>query len=330
MNTGKLGRTLFAGKRRVWKWIAWIIVILLLVDVGLGCYWSQEPALFPVERQTDAAPGQTTTRTLIRTVDTLLNKPGGYLSNDILPHRLWLDNMPNWEYGALVQIRDFTRVLRRDMSRSQSQSKADPDLLIAEPQLNFNSQSWAIPSTEGQYAIALKALKRYNKRLALPMTNDKKAYFYARADNLDAWLADVHNRLGAMSQHLADSVGRVKLGFDIPANEGAKETGNKDYKTPWVKIDDVFYQARGACWALVELMRAVEIDFGTVLKKKRAMTSYREVLRELEATQKPIHSPFILNGSPFGMFANHSLVLANYISRANAAIGSLRQLLQNG
>jgi hypothetical protein len=38
----------------------------------------------------------------------------------------------------------------------------------------------------------------------------------------------------------------------------------------------------------------------------------------------------ILNGSQFGFFANHSLVMANYISRANAAIIDLRKLLERG
>jgi hypothetical protein len=38
----------------------------------------------------------------------------------------------------------------------------------------------------------------------------------------------------------------------------------------------------------------------------------------------------VLNGDQFGMFANHSLVMANYISRANAAIMDLRFLLEQG
>jgi hypothetical protein len=38
----------------------------------------------------------------------------------------------------------------------------------------------------------------------------------------------------------------------------------------------------------------------------------------------------VLNGSQFGLFANHSLIMANYIARANAAIIDLRQLLQDG
>jgi hypothetical protein len=46
--------------------------------------------------------------------------------------------------------------------------------------------------------------------------------------------------------------------------------------------------------------------------------------------QKPVWSPLILNGTGFGPMANHSLVMASYISRANAAIIDLRNLLEQG
>ena len=38
----------------------------------------------------------------------------------------------------------------------------------------------------------------------------------------------------------------------------------------------------------------------------------------------------ILNGNGFGFEANHSLVMASYIARANAAIADLRALLAQG
>jgi hypothetical protein len=38
----------------------------------------------------------------------------------------------------------------------------------------------------------------------------------------------------------------------------------------------------------------------------------------------------VLNGTEFGLVANHSLVMASYISRANAAIIDLRKLLSQG
>ena len=71
-------------------------------------------------------------------------------------------------------------------------------------------------------------------------------------------------------------------------------------------------------------------NFADVLAKKNATVSVRQIIRELEAAQEPVWSPMILNGSGYGMLANHSLVMANYISRANAAVMDLRQLLSQG
>ena len=89
-------------------------------------------------------------------------------------------------------------------------------------------------------------------------------------------------------------------------------------------------EARGAAWALSHLLRSVEVDFEEILKKKNALVSVRQIIRELDATQEEVWSPVILNGSGFGFFANHSLVMANYISRANAAVIDLRALLSKG
>ena len=128
-----------------------------------------------------------------------------------------------------------------------------------------------------------------------------------------------------MSQQLSQSVGRGSL--DESLDECPDGEGNR---TAWMDIDDVLYEARGGCWALVHLMKAAEHDFADVLAKKNALVSYRQVIRELEGTQETIWSPMILNGSGFGVLANHSLVMANYISRANAALLDLRQLLSQG
>jgi len=67
-----------------------------------------------------------------------------------------------------------------------------------------------------------------------------------------------------------------------------------------------------------------------VLQKKNALISLRQIIRELEGTQDELWSPMIMNGSGFGLFANHSLVMASYISRANSALIDLRNLLEQG
>ena len=62
----------------------------------------------------------------------------------------WLDNMPYWEYGALIQVRDLARALREVLSRSQSQSREDEDLAMAEPNFNFSATSWMLPASESE------------------------------------------------------------------------------------------------------------------------------------------------------------------------------------
>ncbi|CAM3466772.1 DUF2333 family protein [Parendozoicomonas haliclonae] len=315
-------------------------VILLIVIIILGMYWSNEPESFNVRENATAkaaalnkpeVTGFTSTATAIRIGETLLDKPGGYLRNDIMPPGLYLDNMPNWEFGALVQLRDFTRAMRKDFSRSQSQSKEDVDLAIAEPQFNFDSKSWALPSSEGEYRRGIDKLDNYLARLS---DSNDPAQFYTRADNLTQWLRDVETRLGSLSQRLSASVGKNRLNTDLAGDaEAGQSTPMSDelmVQTPWNKIDDVFYEARGTTWALIVLLQAIEVDFADVLEKKNALVSLRQIIRELQETQQSVWSPIILNGDGFGILANHSLVMANYISRANAAIIDLRALLTQG
>ena len=76
--------------------------------------------------------------------------------------------------------------------------------------------------------------------------------------------------------------------------------------------------------------KSAELEHFDVLEKKNARVSLQQIIRELEATQETVWSPMILNGSGFGFVANHSLVMANYISRANAALIELSELLAQG
>ena len=317
-----------------------VVLILLIIAVGLGIYWSDEPDAWDVRAHADRSlasgetnvTGYTTTATLIRLAEVLLEKPGGYMTNDIMPPGVWLDNMPNWEYGVLVQIRDLSRAMRKDIARSQSTSAEDPALAQAEPQFNFDSDSFMFPSSEGEYRKGIRFLRDYRARLL--DTGNSQSQFYSRADNLRSWLADVETRLGSLSQRLSASVGKEQVNIDLAGDSAAQRAtyapGEMKVKTPFLEIDDVFYEARGSAYALMHLLKAIEHDFADVLEKKNATTSMAQIVRELELTQQSVGSPMILNGSGFGMLANHSLVMANYISRANAAIIDLRELLAQG
>ena len=75
-------------------------------------------------------------------------------------------------------------------------------------------------------------------------------------------------------------------------------------------------------------MYAVQIDFEPVLHDKKAMVSLKQIIRKLDQAQKQMWTPMILNGTGYGVFANHSLVLASYISRADSAVIDLLDLLK--
>lgn len=313
------------------------LILILIVLIGLGWYWSDEPNTFDVKTQAQAfaeqqnetfVVGYTTTYALQAIVETLLDKPGGYLSNDVTPPSWWLDNMPAWELGVLVQARDLARTMRRDLTRSQSQGTENVFLKEAEPKLHFDNGSWAFPATEDEYRDALASLAKY--RTALADTQNADAQFFARADNLARYLQEVENRLGSMSQRLSASVGQQRVNTDMAENNDTTQQSESYVKTPFLQVDNVFYEARGTTWALIHILKAIETDFDSVLRNKNALVSLRQIIRDLEETQKTVWSPMILNGSGFGIFANHSLVMANYISRANAAIIDLRKLLENG
>jgi hypothetical protein len=315
---------------------------ILLTAMGVvGYIWDNEPDVFDVSENAAAlieqhaiqqVTGSVTTATMIKLADVLLNKPGGYLTNDIMPPGVFMDNIPNWEFGVLVQIRDMTRTLRNNMSRSQSQSTEDAGLVTAENQFYFDNDSWLVPRTEAEYQKGIVALEDYLQRLG--DSNQQSAQFYARADNLRAYLKEVETRLGSLSQRLSASVGKKQLDTSLAGDSAARQStdtqSDAEVKTPWTELDDVFYQTRGTTWALIHLLKAVEIDFRDVLEKKNALVSMQQIIRELEPTQETLWSPVILNGNGLGLVANHSLVMGSYVSRANAAIIDLRRLLEDG
>jgi len=323
------------------KKIGMAALAIFLVFYAIGFYWSFEPDLLDVQAEAKAyaeekghevVNGYVTTHTLIKVASTLLDKQGGYLSNDVTPPSIFMDNMPNWEFGVLQQVRDFTKVLRNDISRAQTLDEENKDLAQADPRFNVDNQSWMVPAAESEYRKGIESLEKY--LASITDNRNTNAQFYSRVDNLRDWLKLVARRLGSLSKRLNASVGETRLNTDLEGEPGGEQSTSADAvistKTSWWDIDDVFYEARGTSWALINLLRAIETDFQGVLEKKRALTSLRQIIRELEYTQRMLWSPLILNGSDFGLFANHSLVMSAYISRANTGLIELRSLLAKG
>jgi hypothetical protein len=321
------------------KGITWTIgmvcVLGLILLLVVAEYWGEEPDRFDViavaleeakiENPKELPLGVTYATSLIHVAETLLHKPGGFLANDVFPPGVFEDNMPRWEYGALTALRDGTSALRNHIARAQTQSREDPDLAKAEPFFYFDHLSWQLPSSESEYQKGIEAMESYRARLL-----KRDAPFYSRADNLRQYLEILEKRLGSLSNRLSASAGdsrQVSLDEHRPTVEGGATVVAK---TSWWNVDDIFFEARGYSWAAIHILRAIEFDFRDILGNKTALVSLQAIIHELEDGQAPFLSPVILNGGGFGIFANYSLTLANYIARANAATLDLRNLLQQG
>jgi len=311
------------------------LVILLLGGLFVTFYVSNEPEPFEPSRLVtvdDGVVGRATVLTLVKVTETLFDKPGGYISNDVLPPFVFLDDMPAWEFGVLTQVRDMARSLRNDFARSQTQSLENSLLAEADPLLSIPHDSWMFPSSEAEYKKAIDALNQFQHELGQRSHPDVQ--FYARADNLRAWLALVQKRLGGVAQQLAASVGERRFNTDLAGDAAAEQSTQVPHvemvATPWMQIDNVFYEARGTSWALLHFLKAAEIDFASVLEKKNAQASLRQIIRALEGSLEPVTSPMVLNGDGFGLVANYSLTMTSYISRANSALIELRTLLADG
>ncbi len=333
------------------KGILWffgtLLGVTLIVLIVLGAWWGQEPDQFDVREEaikymeksdSDHMPiGFVYTNTLAHMAEVLMEKPGGYISNDVAPPGVFLDNIRSWEYGALVMLRDGTTALRNHFARDQSQSVEDKDLGVAEPYFYYEPNSWALPSSESEYDKGVKSLHKYMQRLQNPQPGQRRAQFYSRSDNLWTYLEVVIKRLGGLSTKLTSSTdkfaGAAGILYDPSGQKAPQFTEEKTKgvgKTPWLLIDDIFYEARGASWALLHILRAIKVDFEDIILDKRAMNTLDNMINSLDMALSPILSPMVLSGDGFGITANYSLTMANYIARANASALDLRDLMNKG
>ena len=186
-----------------------------------------------------------------------------------------------------------------------------------------------------EYEKGIEALHAYMSRLKQPKGKQKRGQFYSRADNLWQYSEVVIKRLGGLSTRLGASTDRHEamalLAIDMQPTEKTK-IGKETLlaRTSWLDIDNVFYEARGASWALLHILQSIKYDFRLILEDKRAMRTLDSMIYSMENALSPIFSPMILNGNGFGLLANYSLSMANYIARANAAALDLRDVMNRG
>ena len=332
-----------AGVSRAWRWALGASLAVLLLLVALMLHWGRQPPMFDVVARAQAElstagggemlPGVMTTAAIIGIGDTLLHKPGGFLHNDRLPPGAVMDNVPSWECGVVMALRDAVQALRDDFSRAQTQSVENLAVKRADMKLAMDPKAWVLPAAEDAYGEGITALRTYFDELATG-----QAQFYPRADNLADYLGLVEKRLGNFGVRLGAAAGTTPqvdpamsgITKDSPPASTAALVPAGSASADPARIDDVFFCARGYSWALLHVMRGIDQDFASVLADKNAGRQLWRIVHDLEGAIKPMRSPVVLNGGGFGLLANHSMVAASYVARVNAAVIDLRLLLEQG
>jgi hypothetical protein len=228
---------------------------------------------------------------------------GGWLPNDLPLSPGWVqDNLPNFQLGVLQVLRHASRVLRDNLSRQRTSDAVHKDADMAFTAFANDPHRWAFPSAEGAFSRGNEALLRFRADLG------GKANFYPRGDNLIQLLTPMISELGAVTTVLL------------------KSRDSDDVS--WLEIDDNFYYAQGAGYAMLGIMRAVRYDFRAVLTDKNALEITDQIIHALEQTQ---FEPWVVtNGRKDGILANHSNNLKVFLDDARQKMGSLISILDQG
>lgn len=321
----------------------------VLVGLGLVCaatfgyieYVSCVPHAEPLEKFMvtggDGVVGAATTSALIHSIDVLVNKKdGGYQSSGLLAKLGLQDNIVSWEHGVRYADIDFAQALQMYFSKQNVNANGDPVLKETVGYLSYQPDSYMMPSSESQYRKTMKGVQNYQQRL---MDKDEfNAQFVARSGTLTPWLKLVVARLEGYNNNLMMAVGSEDVDTNTAGDRGAKDSKSalkpksSLKKTPWLEIDNVFWESYGYCEALIEQLEAIRVDFADTLADKNNLPTIDQVIVDLKATQKSVDSFVVLNGSSreaYGFTSNYSLVMASSVGAASRNITSLITSLNN-
>ena len=244
-----------------------------------------------------------------------------WLPNDLFWPTSLLDNIPNFQIGVLEVVRYNTRVLRDNLSRMRTTDKLDKSAEQAFTSLSNDPNKWWFPSAESKWKKGNESLKTFYSNLEQGRSN-----FYPRADNLVQLLDQYTSLMGGVNTRLINAPRDIAEAISIEEDKNTKDF--VDTNIPWYRIDNNFYYAQGAAYALHESFRAIKVDFKDILIDKNSMTLVDKIIEDLQRCDfEPL---IVFNGDPDSVFANHSLNLSGIFNDARQKINSLIASLKQG
>lgn len=304
-----------------WFTVPVLLILLYLLATPVIMILNYDFPDFFQPETTNKKPGVVFTSTLIRMSDEMIHP---WLPNDIVYPTIFLDNPQNFQLGELEMTRYAIRILRDKLSRMRTTDAIDEDADQAFVFISNDPKRWVLPSAEDRYSKSIKELQQFQARL-----ESGDANFYPRVDNLLELLDQVNSLLGGVNTRLSHAPRDQKFTISEETAGDAMIEGEKRMKTqtPWFKIDDNFYYARGVAFGLRQIMVAVKYEFKDVLELKRSTELVDRTIELLELCQfEPI---FVANGNRRSLWANHSLALLATTEEVRQKIRSLQSMLEN-
>jgi hypothetical protein len=307
-------------RRRKRRFILILLAFFLFVVIVMAIH-SRKPEPLIVTDADAAVRGARFIRTNQLLIEQMFRD---WLPNDLFWPTLFLDNMPNFQIGELEVVRYNVRVLRDNLTRMRTTDTIDPYAEAAFTALSNDPYKWWFPSAESKWKQAHRSLQTFLKNLSTG-----KSFFYPRADNLVELLSQYASLMGGLNTRLVNAPGDLKSTLVVEnLKKGEEDMTRVDIDIPWYRIDDSFYYAQGAAYALNESFKAIRVDFIDVLTDKNCLKLVDKILENLARCQfEPL---IIFNGDPASIFANHSLNLSGVFNDARQKIDSLIVALTQG
>jgi hypothetical protein len=302
-------------RRSIWKWAAWIVVILLVIYFPIGALFVENIDDDPQFGPQDVTAGESRAVALAadlvtREVDVHTWAP---MQPPFLPAGI-LDNMPNFQRGIMAALGRFTTEMMDQVGRTRGSSQVDRDLEQARGFLNEQPNVWIwqpsvslMPSATSaqKYRAGRDKLIAYNKRLAAG-----QAVFERRSDNLQALVDRIANDIGSDSaiadRHIIEQAGNL---FDL-------------------QCDDIFYFNKGRLYADYLLLRELGSDFQNVIRDRDLTNPWNQMVDTFRVAAEL--DPWIVwNGYPDGLLIpNHLAAQGFYLLRARTQLREISSILQ--
>ena len=164
---------------------------------------------------------------------------------------------------------------------------------------------WPTATSESQYRQAAKALRQYNKRLAMG-----QAVFDRGANNL---------------QHTLDRIGADLGSSSVAIQDHIEKTSGFPLESP---TDDIFYSTKGQMYAYYIVLKGLQMDFAPVIVQRDLAKPWANMMESLRAgiALEPL---IVLDGAPDSNFFPCTLCGEGfYLLRARAQLREIEDILR--